>query len=182
MFYLNLSKWTYLLLVLFSCTTSSQNTIDIKQFEASHQKQIDEYRKSLEQEEYGSIYQKALLVEYEIDLYKVELYEAEVAGSGGTTQSIVEGRNAAYNYYDVMLNKYYNLLLSKLNEPDKEILRQSQRNWVKYRDSELQLNVVIAGDEYSGGGSIQRIYHAERKVGIVKSRLEEIVGYLERGE
>jgi hypothetical protein len=40
-------------------------------------------------------------------------------------------------------------------------LKQSQRNWIKYRESERRLNAEIVKDEYSGGGTIQQIFIAD---------------------
>lgn len=170
----------YSLLSVTSCIGQLSETDKIKQFEKKHEKDFSEYRQFLLEDPDGLTNTDPLYVEYKTDLYKVERYEALVAGNGSTTQSIVEGRNAAFVYYDILLNKYYNRLLAKLSDAEKEVLRQSQRNWLKYRDSELELNIVAASDEFSGGGSIQRIYHIERKVEIVKTRLDEIVGYLDR--
>jgi uncharacterized protein YecT (DUF1311 family) len=82
--------------------------------------------------------------------------------------------------YDKLLNKYYQLLLRSLNEEDKEILKKSQRNWIDFRDSELELNGVLMNDYYSGGGTIQRVFAAARVLELTRDRVIELYDYLNR--
>lgn len=154
--------------------------VSIDKFEKERADQIDSMRSYLEAEMDTTDSAIRTRLEYELDLYKVELYELYVAGSTGTTLSIVEGSQAAYNYYDVLLNKYYRQLLGRLSKEDQEILRESQRSWIIFRDNEMRLNSLLTDFEYSGGGSIQSIIFAQRQVELVKTRLAEIEGYLER--
>ena len=90
---------------------------------------------------------------------------------------------AAYDYetgLDALLNKYYALLLKKLTKEDRELLRESQRNWIKFRDAERKLSGTLTMDNYTGGGTIQSLIHSARYFEITRTRLYEIVDYLER--
>lgn len=90
---------------------------------------------------------------------------------------------ATYDYeteLDVLLNKYYTLLLKKMTKEDRELLRESQRNWIKFRDSERKLSAQLTMDNYSGGGTIQTMIHSSRVAEITEDRLFEIVNYLQR--
>lgn len=90
---------------------------------------------------------------------------------------------AAYDYetgLDALLNKYYALLLKKLTKEDRELLRESQRNWIKFRDSERKLSGTLTMDVYTGGGTIHSLFHSSRYFEITRKRLFEIVDYLER--
>lgn len=82
--------------------------------------------------------------------------------------------------YDALLNKYYKLLLKKLGDDDKEILRRSQHNWIALRDSERELSAVLTADNYSGGGTIQRLFYADWYADFTKHRVEELIDYLTR--
>lgn len=90
---------------------------------------------------------------------------------------------ALYDYeagFDRLLNTYYQLLLKKLNKEDKELLKESQRNWIKLRDSERKLSAAITKEEYSGGGTIQQLFYADWNADFTKHRVEELIDYLTR--
>jgi uncharacterized protein YecT (DUF1311 family) len=82
--------------------------------------------------------------------------------------------------YDKLLNKYYQLLLKKLSKTDREALKESQRNWIRLRDSERNLSGLITKDEYSGGGTIQQLIYADWYAEYTKHRVEELINYLTR--
>lgn len=90
---------------------------------------------------------------------------------------------ASYDYeagYDKLLNKYYSLLLKKLSKDDQLLLKESQRNWIKFRDSERKLSAELVADEYSGGGTIQQLIYSSWYADFTKRRVEELVDYLMR--
>lgn len=95
-----------------------------------------------------------------------------------TTAGMLQATYNAYASFDVLLNKYYKELLHKLNPRDKETLKQAQRNWIKFKDSEMKLNNLVSKDEYSGGGTIQQLFVASRNLELVETRLNEIYEYL----
>jgi len=82
--------------------------------------------------------------------------------------------------YDQLLNKYYQILLKKLNKEDQKQLVAAQRAWLKFRDSERQVNAALIKSQYSGGGSIQQLIYASQHLYITRTRVNELVGYLTR--
>ena len=80
--------------------------------------------------------------------------------------------------YDKLLNKYYQKLLNKLKEPDKETLRQAQRNWIKFRDSEIKLIDIIYSPNYSGPGFLPILSGSSTISEHTKNRTIEIYNLL----
>ena len=88
--------------------------------------------------------------------------------------------NDANEEYDKLLNKYYQILLSRLKDADKPILRQTQRNWIQFRDSEENLNVVLSKEEYTGGGSADKVIYLSDRMELTKRRVIDIHNYFFR--
>ena len=119
-------------------------------------------------------------IDYEVEMLRIEtLMNLKIDEGHQTTTVTVIAITDATKDYDKMLNKYYQILLKKLQPKDQEILKQAQRNWITYKEAELKLNLLITDDKYTGG-SLERIYSNSRVMNITKHRLEEIYGYLER--
>ena len=95
-----------------------------------------------------------------------------------STAGMLQATYNAQNSYDILLNKYYEKLLNNLKSADKETLKEAQRNWINYRNSESKLNNLISNEEYSGGGTIQQIFIASRNLEIITNRLNELYYYL----
>lgn len=74
--------------------------------------------------------------------------------------------------YDKLLNKYYRLLMDRLSEEDKITFRDAQRAWLKYRDSEAEVNgKIIAPNRYTGGGTMWPLIAGGRNLAIIKERV-----------
>lgn len=82
--------------------------------------------------------------------------------------------------YDLLLNKYYGMLMKKLAKEDQGLLKESQRNWIKFRDSERMLSQKLTDPRYSGGGTIQQLIYSSWTVSLTQKRVEELVDYLMR--
>jgi uncharacterized protein YecT (DUF1311 family) len=123
---------------------------------------------------------KQIVVNFQIDTFLIERLQAKIESIDNSTAGATQSLYGMEMEYDKLLNKYYQLLLKKLNDPDKELLEQSQRNWILYRDSERKFNAEIAKDEYSGGGSMQLIFIANHYADITKKRVFELFYYLTR--
>ncbi|WP_370390458.1 lysozyme inhibitor LprI family protein [uncultured Winogradskyella sp.] len=121
-----------------------------------------------------------LYIEFITDTFRIEQRQRLKLDIDYSTNGMVISTLDANREYDKLLNKYYQLLLSSLNEEDKEILKKSQRNWIDFRDSELELNRVLMNDYYSGGGTIQRVFAAARVLEITRDRVIELYRYLNR--
>ncbi|GGH76835.1 hypothetical protein GCM10011318_25700 [Phaeocystidibacter marisrubri] len=99
-----------------------------------------------------------------------------------STSGMIKYTLGAEEAYDQLLNKYYRLLLDKLNEEDQSTLIQAQNYWQLYRESERTLNRKLSNEDYSGGGSIQAVFTASRYLAITKARVLELYRYLLRFE
>ncbi|KJD33203.1 hypothetical protein PW52_14235 [Tamlana sedimentorum] len=119
-------------------------------------------------------------IEIKIDLYKVnELRKRKIEidwSTAGMSNAVYQEEKG----YDKLLNKYYSILKNKLSTEDRKALTESQRNWIKFRDSERKLSSIISYDQYSGGGTIQSNIRAGKFCEITEQRLIEIIGYINR--
>lgn len=125
-------------------------------------------------------YTDNLFVEFAIDTFKIEERQRLKLDINYTTTGMVVSALDANKEYDILLNKYYKVLLKSLNEKDKEILRKTQRNWIDFRNSELELNRALTDDYYSGGGTIQQVISVSRVLELTKNRVFEFYYYLDR--
>ena len=121
-----------------------------------------------------------LLVEFQIDTFKIERLLKLKMDLDYSTLGMREATNEAEEAYDLLLNKYYKFLLNKLEANDKAILQEAQRNWIKFRDSEFALVNLMDDEKYSDGGTIQQVINSATYFGITKQRLIELKNHLFR--
>lgn len=142
--------------------------------------QMDEMGIGSRHREGLSDFSDSVLNSFERDTFLVnELYSLQL-DSDQTTYGMARATWQMEEAYDVLLNKYYNQLLRKLNKEDREVLKESQRNWIKFRDSEKRLNGLLTEEKYSGGGTIQQLIYTADNAWRVKQRVYELIGYLNR--
>jgi len=165
-------KKIFIFLTIIICSNIFAQEIEISdQIEIETQKfkdsilKIDEFSRKLD-------------LEFAIDKFKIDKKMNLELEDDYTTAGMLQATYNAHQSYDDLLNKYYKKLLNKLEPGDKETLKEAQRNWIKFKNSDKQLNNLIAKDEYSGGGTIQQIFVASRNLDITKSRLDQIYEYL----
>jgi len=72
--------------------------------------------------------------------------------------------------YDILLNKYYQRLLTILKGEDKKTLIQAQKAWLTFRDNEFKLVEILSKPEYSGGGTVQQLIESSEYLDLVKKR------------
>lgn len=88
---------------------------------------------------------------------------------GMTACSIRAGKE-----WDKELNKNYNLLVSKLSGDEREKLKSAQRNWILYRDKEME----FASSVYINlQGTMWRIALADRQTELTRQRALELKTY-----
>ncbi|MCD4791683.1 MAG: DUF1311 domain-containing protein [Bacteroidales bacterium] len=167
-----------LLAVLINNTVFGQSGTEEYQKEIN--KKAELLKQKLEAKEYISDFEKQTVISFKTDTFKVEQMLSLRMDNDYTTTGMVNTMYEAEKEYDKLLNKYYKILLKKLNESDQEALKQSQRNWIKFRDSERNLNGIISKPEYSGGGTIQNIFVASEYFEITKNRVIELYHYISR--
>ena len=153
---------------------------ELEGFKQEILRQSNQLRTSLENLDYYNEFEKEIKIDFIVDTFMIEnLISKRIDvdySTNGMNTAVYDGELE----YDKLLNKYYQILLNKLNDSDKVILRQSQRNWISYRDSERKLNSLVSNIEYSGGGTIQSNFIASRYFDITKERVLELFNYLLR--
>lgn len=143
-------------------------------------KEADSVRSALQKEESRSFNFKKIEIEFRVDTFIVERRCALFLEVDYTDLGMQFSNDQLAKDYEALLNKYYKLLVAKLEPADKEILKISQRNWIKYRESEQQVNYLMSEERYSGGGTIQNLIIGTRTIEITKTRVFELYDYLER--
>ena len=118
--------------------------------------------------------------EFIIDTFKIERTLVLVQKINYSTMGVSIALYDAQAGYDDLLNKYYKILVTILSEEDERVLRCAQRNWLRYRDGEYRLNVLLAEEKYSGGGTVQSVLVADRYLAITRQRVIELNNYLSR--
>lgn len=180
-------RYVKLILILTMCFTpglcraQQQNPDPIyNEFKENVEREVIKLRQELQSGEYYSDYIKNLTISFKIDTFRIERWFAKRLSADFTTMGMVKATTDLEAGYDALLNKYYQILISKLNLEDQTLFQQSQRNWLKYRDSERIFNLEISKEQYSGGGTIQRLNVVSRYQDITKQRVLEIYYYLTR--
>ncbi|WP_343747709.1 lysozyme inhibitor LprI family protein [Fluviicola sp.] len=153
---------------------------DSIRFEKIIKESTDSLKQVLTSKEYLNEAEKKVSIEFASDTLTIskrfELYVAQDYSDYGMKTASLKMLEA----YEKLLNKYYRMLLVALNPEDREILKVTQRNWIKYRESEKQMNELISKDNYSGGGSIQVLFVLSREIEMTQNRVIEFYNYIER--
>ena len=76
-----------------------------------------------------------------------------------------------YQYADKQLNAIYSAAIKNLDEDRKTKLRDSQREWIKFRDANFALALSLNNDAGSYGGIVFGNY----KANFVANRVKELV-------
>lgn len=86
-----------------------------------------------------------------------------------TQSEMNETANVKYKKADAELNKVYKQLMTILDQNEKLLLIQAEKDWVKYRDSHCKFDV----SQYEGG-SIQPLIYSTCLEEITRKRIAEI--------
>lgn len=101
--------------------------------------------------------------------------ERELEKSGGVTVTIRDAQGKAYELWDKELNKSYKDLQSLLKPKDQELLKQSQRAWIAYRDAQAKL--WWAEGLYGSGGTLGPVVVSDLGRAMLRQRVCELVKY-----
>ena len=103
-------------------------------------------------------------------------FEQEIAQSGGVTVDMRDAQTRAYESWDKELNKIYGELMSLLSAEEKVLLRDAQRAWLGFRESEAKLWMA---ESISGEGTLQPIVVSDFGRELLKARVCQLTGYKE---
>ncbi|MDD4636751.1 MAG: DUF1311 domain-containing protein [Bacteroidales bacterium] len=152
-----------------------------KQDSAKIEKQTKEYlallQERLQKETFPADSKKKMIITFTLDTCRIERIASEQMKIDFSTAGMSNAVNELNKQYDQLLNTYYQKLLAKLKDSDKELLKQAQRNWIQFRESELKLINLLSEDKYSGGGTIQTNRRSVQSLNLTKQRLIELVHY-----
>jgi uncharacterized protein YecT (DUF1311 family) len=147
-----------------------------KQAKNLFEKEIKAYRQKIEKNEYLS----DLMKDFSMDTFRIEHTFSAKVREFSNSHDILEVFAETTEAYDVLLNKYYNKLMSKLDADDKKLLIKSQKAWITFRDAEEIVIATVSDEHYSGGGSIQKDMNETSYQELTKMRLLNIIHLLER--
>lgn len=104
-----------------------------------------------------------------VEFQAVELVASEKFEKAFSTADMLEAGSVVSDEYDRLMNKFYQELLDDITEEDREIVRQAQRDWITFRDSEMKLNRLLSKPRY-GGGTMQPVLNIGNYMELVKER------------
>lgn len=122
----------------------------------------------------------AIKTEFKVDTAKIEQQTRNMLNKDYSTIGMIEATNFSEQEYDTLLNKYYKILYNSLNSNGQKALKESQRNWIKLRDSDNYLIREMIGQIYDemGGGTIWGIIGANARADVTRRRVIDIYNYL----
>lgn len=149
-------------------TEEPEQTENMKQTEVTKQAEEDSSQQSLS-ERIAMEISAAEEQEAEVDK-KIEQMQEEAV----TQSEMNETAEETYKLWNDTLNVVWGLLEANLNEADMEVLRKEEREWIAFKDAEVQ----AAGEE-NGGGSLQPLLEAMKAAELTKARVYELAEYAE---
>jgi len=105
----------------------------------------------------------------------VELQKCLDTKENYTTLAMTECIVKAADSWDIELNKNYKILLGLLTEEQKEKLKEYQRQWIKYRDNELDFSRSFYTQMQ---GTMWIPVAARTRLNLTKQRAEELSDYI----
>ena len=104
---------------------------------------------------------------------RIKVYEDYISKTAATTLEFSTGYGDLYTALDTELNSAYKQLMLNLGEEEKQSLKASQRQWIKYRDAEFKfIEKAITRDKF---GSSFILSAGSHRTTLLKSRVKEFV-------
>lgn len=125
-------------------------------------------------EDYLSEEEQELWVKFKVDTFRIERILEGRMVLNPSTMGTIDAIHEAEASYDQLLNRYYKKLMNRLEPADQEVLRQAQRQWIKFRDAEKALINQIYSDTYTGGGTMYNIFIVHDHYSLTRQRVFEL--------
>lgn len=113
---------------------------------------------------------------YEEKLEKIESKYEKSLNSELTTVGLVRALKVQYNEMDALLNESYNALFNSLNSEQQKALRDSQREWIKFRDKEMGFIETLYDKDDPTICNLNYLYNM---TSLTKNRTIDIINHLE---
>jgi uncharacterized protein YecT (DUF1311 family) len=112
--------------------------------------------------------------------HPIDQWVEEALAADDSTAGMRETYAEGLKRWDGELNAQYRLLAQKLRPEAMEVLKASQRLWIKYRDAEEKAAQALGHELYevNEGGTIWGVLTAERVMQITRARARELEGYV----
>ncbi len=91
-----------------------------------------------------------------------------------STTGMINCSNKAYEMWDKELNKVYQELMKKLSPEEKELLKESQKQWLKFKDAEFRFIDGL----FLGYGTVVNVEKVDQKYEFLKARVLQLQEYL----
>lgn len=91
-----------------------------------------------------------------------------------STAGMIKCSGKAYEMWDKEMNKVYQKLMKKLSPEEKELLKESQKQWLKFRDAEFK----FIDNLYLGIATMIPVMKYGQKLDILKQRTLQLKEYL----
>jgi hypothetical protein len=95
-----------------------------------------------------------------------------------TTLGMNKAALACASEYDLLIDKYYAILLTKMKPDDQELLVSWHNIWNSMMVKEHALIGKLMQEEYSGGGSIQSLIYTNRLMEVKRDHVLRLIDYL----
>ncbi len=107
--------------------------------------------------------------------HKIDLWLDNALETGDqSTRGMREAMNRAEAMWDKEMNRAYQQLMRTLPTAQQAALQQSQRNWIKFRDTERQ---AIGSIVLSQEGTMHHLTAAHMGVELVRQRTLQLLAY-----
>ncbi|MCG3669102.1 DUF1311 domain-containing protein [Aliarcobacter butzleri] len=100
-----------------------------------------------------------------INKYTQECLDNRFGGTGSIPCFV------SYEVWDKELNIYYRKLMSKLTAKEKELLKESQKKWLEFRDKTIEFNSLMLDRNYDQEGTMFLLARAS----VADSDISEII-------
>lgn len=108
--------------------------------------------------------------------YKVDTILADCLKDNITTVGMSDCFANAQDLWDKELNKYYQLLLTKLDATGRKKLKETQKQWIIFRDQEIKFISEAYGNR---DGTMWIIIVADKINQLIRQRAVDLISYYE---
>ena len=108
--------------------------------------------------------------------YKIDSTLGKCIAKDPSDAGMINCLQKAETDWDKELNKYYKLLLIKLDTSQQKKCRDAQRQWLMYKDKEVKFFSDIFSKK---DGSMWNLLIADKRMQIIRQRAVELIGYYE---